>query len=240
MKKFSSYIVQEKLTLEYHDRLNEKLWDDRDSLRAEVRKALLKFSDAWAKFANIPDDAIEDVIMTGGNANYNYTPTSDIDVHLIVDKSKIGPVGEMLDDYLYDKKLLWTLTHKIKVLGYDLEPYAQDREASYPDNQGVYSLKNNKWVAKPKQLGLDFSKNKTIQKKADHFEKMIDHMIEHKMDLSTFERIKKELRDMRSAGIAKGGEFSPDNLVFKELRNRGVLDRMNKYESTEKDQELSL
>jgi hypothetical protein len=239
MKSFSRFLVQEKTTLEYHDTLNEKLWKN-DTLHNDVRKALLRFADAWADFANIPKNAIEDIIMTGGNANFNYTPTSDIDVHLIVDKSKIGPAGEMLDDYLYDKKLIWTLTHKIKVLGYDLEPYAQDKGASYPENQGVYSLKNNKWVAKPKQLGLDFENDKTVQKKADHYEKTIDHMIKHKMALSVFEHLRKEIRDMRNNGIAKGGEFAPDNLVFKELRNRGALKRMDAYESTKKDQDLSL
>jgi hypothetical protein len=54
------------------------------------------------------------------------------------------------------------------------------------------------------------------------------------------EEMKKKLADMRSAGISKHGEFSFENLVFKELRNRGVLDKMNKYEKTLKDRSLSL
>ena len=40
--------------------------------------------------------------------------------------------------------------------------------------------------------------------------------------------------------IAKGGEFSFENLVFKELRNRGYLDKINKYEQGLKDKALSL
>jgi hypothetical protein len=45
---------------------------------------------------------------------------------------------------------------------------------------------------------------------------------------------------MRAASISKNGEFGQDNLIFKELRNRGYLDKMSKYETSIKDQELSL
>ena len=45
---------------------------------------------------------------------------------------------------------------------------------------------------------------------------------------------------MRKAALAGGDEFSFDNLVFKALRNDGVLDRMNKYIRSLKDKELSL
>jgi hypothetical protein len=65
-------------------------------------------------------------------------------------------------------------------------------------------------------------------------------MIKNKMGGDVFADLKKKLSDMRSSGIAKGGEFGFENLVFKELRNRGYLDKMNKYEKTAKDQQLSL
>ena len=60
------------------------------------------------------------------------------------------------------------------------------------------------------------------------------------MDVGAVRDLKAKLRDMRAASIADGGEFGFENLVFKELRNRGYLDKMNKYELTMKDQELSL
>ena len=40
--------------------------------------------------------------------------------------------------------------------------------------------------------------------------------------------------------IERGGESAPENLVFKELRNRGYLDKMSKYLRNLKDEELSL
>ena len=92
-----------KSTLQSHDKLNPKYWTD-EKLDPEVWQALNKISKEWAKFANIPSRAIKDIILVGGNANYNYTRFSDLDLHLVVDKSKIADCPELLDDYLRDKK----------------------------------------------------------------------------------------------------------------------------------------
>ena len=45
---------------------------------------------------------------------------------------------------------------------------------------------------------------------------------------------------MRAAGIEKAGETSTENLVFKELRNRGYLDKMSKHIRDLEDKDLSL
>ena len=59
-------------------------------------------------------------------------------------------------------------------------------------------------------------------------------------DIDTFRRLRGRLKGMRSTAIEKGGEYAPENLAFKELRNRGVLDKMNKYLRNLEDQELTL
>jgi hypothetical protein len=45
---------------------------------------------------------------------------------------------------------------------------------------------------------------------------------------------------MRSSGLKKSGEVSIENMVFKELRNRGYLDKMNEYIKSTQDKRLSL
>jgi hypothetical protein len=45
---------------------------------------------------------------------------------------------------------------------------------------------------------------------------------------------------MRGAGIARAGEFSYENLLYKELRNRGYIDKMNKYLEKIRSREYSL
>lgn len=230
----------EESTLQYHKKLNTALWLKTEDLRPEIRKKLLQFADAWADFAGIHKGAIVDVVMSGGNANYNYTPTSDIDIHIVIDKTKFKYPEDFMDDYFWDKKMLWTMTHDIKIKGYPLEPYAQDKNEKYPKDQGVYSLKNDKWIQKPTFKDLDFEHNETVKNKVEHYKRIIDHLIQHKMGDSAYNKIKNKLSAMRSAGISKNGEFANENLIFKELRNLGYLDKMNNYIKTKQDRKLSL
>ena len=230
-----------KIKLQYHSKLNPKIWINENKLRTEVKTKLLQFAKAFQSFANIPQAAIEDIILTGGNANYNYTKYSDLDVHIMVDKAKVTGFGLRLDDAMQDKKMLWTLTHNIKVLGYPIEPYAQDVHSKFPTGQGVYSLKSDKWIQKPVfQKNLDFKNDPRLKNKVESYMKMIDDMIKHKMGKTAFDALKTKLKNMRNSAIAAGGEFSFENLVFKELRNQGYLDKMNAYSTNIQDKSLSL
>ena len=64
-------------------------------------------------------------------------------------------------------------------------------------------------------------------------------MIKNNASLTDFYNLRKQFKIMRLNGINNYGEFSPDNLVFKELRNRGVFDRMNGHIIQKYDQGLS-
>lgn len=149
MGKFSKHIKEAaERTLQYHDELNPKIWDG-DRLQNEVRTKLTIIAHTWAAFANIPPEAIVDIILVGGNANYNYTPYSDIDLHLVVDLKKLPDCPELLDDYLKDKKQLWGMIHDIKIRDHDVELYAQDKNTAYTKGQGVYSIKRGVWIVRP-------------------------------------------------------------------------------------------
>jgi len=148
---FSLFLDEEiQTTLEYHKTLNQKLWNGFD-LKPEVRSKLLEIGDAWANWAGIPTEAIADMILVGGNGNFNYTPKSDIDLHLLIDLDAIENCPSYIDDYLKDKKQLWALTHNITIYGQDVELYAQDKSVAYTLGQGVYSIKNNKWLVHPEK-----------------------------------------------------------------------------------------
>jgi hypothetical protein len=228
-----------RLSLQYHKELNPKLRNNFE-LKTEVRDRLLYIGQLWADYAKIPKEIVQDVIMTGGNANYNYTSKSDIDVHLIVDRSKIGISKQFLDDYLQDKKTLWSIKNTIKIYGFPIELYAQDSHDRYPENQGVFSLLNNRWIQMPKHLTLNFAKDPFLKKKVEAFIDQIDTMIKNQMDVTAFKELRLKLKNMRDSSIQKGGEFSQENLIFKELRNRGYLDRINNYIRKKRELELSL
>jgi hypothetical protein len=228
-----------RLTLRYHDKLNPKFWV-LDGIKTEVREALLRIADEWGEFAKIPKSAIKDILLVGGNANYNYTKFSDLDLHLLVDKREIANCPDLIDDYLKDKKQLWALTHKIKIYGHDVELYAQDIRESTPSNQGVFSLQKSNWIKKPAHTQVNLS-DPSILKKVKHYMEKIDFLIDNRSDdRDAFIDLKNKFRNMRSSSIQKGGEFAVENLVFKELRNRGYLDKMTEHLRNLKVNSLSL
>jgi hypothetical protein len=227
----------EALTLQYHSELNPKFWVN-IFLKEEVRKKLLEISKEWLKFAEIPNSAVKDVVFTGGNANYNYTEDSDIDVHIILDKSKIPNCSD--EEYFKDKKLIWSLTHDISIYGAEIEVYAQLGEVNIPKNQGVYSLKTGKWVVKPENLELDFEHDDLLKKKIDDAVYQIDHALENTTDTKAAEKLLEKFQKLRKHAIAKSGEFTQDNLVFKELRNRGYIDKIREFILKITDKKLSI
>ena len=235
MKTFQSL----RLTLMYHDKLNIKFWEE-GILRSEVKDKLLQIAMKWAEFAKIPSSAVKDVILVGGNANYNYTRFSDLDLHLVVNKNEIADCPELLDDYLRDKKKLWALVHDIKIYSHPVELYAQDEKDPLPANQGVYSITQDKWLMEPKQVQVDLADPLLLKKVRDMMEK-IDDLIENQADdPSVLKKLKNKIRDMRASAIQQGGEFALENLVFKELRNRGYLDKLSNHIRHLEDTNLSL
>ena len=240
MQSFKVYFEEQELTLKYHDELNPVFWKDK-KLDSEVKNHLLEIAEFFRDFANVPKAAVLDIILTGGNANFNYTKFSDLDVHLIIDKKKLKVCDpEIMDDYLRDKKALCTLTHDIKVKGFPVELYAQGSEDATSSDQGVYSLKDDKWIKEPKKEKVSFD-DPYLKKKIDDIESHINKFIDSKSDdVEEMDKYKEKIRLMRQAAIQKGGEFSVENLAFKEIRNRGLLDKFSDYIRNVEDKELSL
>ena len=231
-------ISELKLTLRSHDKLNPNLWKN-EKLDPEVWRALNRIGKEWQSFANIPDSAIRDVIICGGNANYNYTDQSDIDVHLVVDKEGVKCDG-LVDDYLQSKKQLWALTHDITVKGQPVELYAQDFRDPFRKGQGIYSLKSNRWLQKPTKQKID-RRDPEVVRKTKQYMDSIDHLLDYNSDdVASLRKLKNRLKQMRSTAIEKGGEVAPENLVFKELRNRGYTEKLSDYMKNLEDQSLSL
>jgi predicted nucleotidyltransferase len=223
----------------YHNKLNIKFWEG-GSLRDEVKQKLMQIGMKWAEFAKIPSEAIKDIILVGGNANFNYTRFSDLDLHIVVDKSQIADCPDLLDDYLRDKKKLWALVHDIKIYSHPVELYAQDESDPLPANQGVYSVTNDQWIMEPRPVQVDLSDPLLLRKVRDMMER-IDDLIENEADdTDVLKKLQKHIRNMRASAIQQGGEFALENLVFKELRNRGYLDKLSDHIRHLEDTTLSL
>lgn len=240
MKSFKQFIP-EKLSFEFHDELNSKFWKN-EALNDKVRVQLLTIANKWAKYADIPRSAIQDIVLTGGNANYNYTSQSDLDVHLVVDYSKVIDCDEdFVAEYLRDKKTLWELSHDIKIFGVSVETFAEPVGRPMKKSQGVYSLKYKKWLQKPKKEKIDIKKDHFVQSKVNHMIHTINYALKHHVDdENALKKIKKNLQVQRGEGIRRAGEYSVENLIFKELRNRGYIDKIKDHVLKIQDKSLSM
>lgn len=52
--------------------------------------------------------------------------------------------------------------------------------------------------------------------------------------------LQKKIRNARKSGLEKYGEYSPENLAFKLIRNAGYMDKLYKAGQNKTDDELSL
>lgn len=235
-------IAQKNKYLGYHDTLSTKIWDG-DQLKPEVYDALVKIAKEFISTLKVSPNQLVDIIITGSLCNYNYTKYSDIDLHIILDYSKMCDDCRTfdIDDCMKAKKSLWNERHDITIYGLDVELYAQDKKETITGNAGVYSLTSKDWLQRPtKEAEVDYG-NKMIMDKAKHIMYEIDSITsDHSDDHDAIEKLKTKIKNMRKAGLERSGEFSIENLAFKVLRNSGYIEQLHDYALKIKDDSLSL
>lgn len=189
-----------------------------------IRDYLLQRAKEFAEFSGVSLDRVKDVVMTGGNTNFNYTKFSDIDVHLMCDITGLDT------EALYDKKVEWTFQEAdVKLEGYPVEFYVQDDSSHMPLGQGVYSILYDRWEVVPKHLdNIEVLSDKNVAEKIKGYIRYIKKWLLKEGSVEEILDFKEKLWKMRSAGLEQGGEFSVENIVYKDLRNRGLVDKLNK------------
>jgi len=220
--------------------LNPLLWDGM-ILKPEIREKLLDIAKHFAEYLDIPNESIKDVTFTGSMANFHYGEKSDIDLHVIVDYKDIDDNIELVKKMLRAKKALYNDRRDITIKDREVELYPQD--ASEPHySTAVYSVKDGEWITKPTPVYVDIDDD-MIRRKA---EELIDQgkLVINTEDLDDkaerLDKFKERIMNMRKAGLEKGGEFSTENLVFKELRNNGFLEKLLTAINKNIDKTLSL
>lgn len=226
--------------------LNPKIWSKDGKLRPEVREHLLyianDFFDSLDFNKNIK---IEDIILTGSIANYNWSKFSDIDLHILINFSKINKDIELVDSYFRSKRTNWTENHNVKIYGFPLEVYFQNITEPHISS-GTYSVLNDKWLHKPskKNHKINFD---IVEKKVSAFQdilKKIEYYMEekeYKKVISLIEKVKEIIRLYRKSGLnKKEGEFSLENIVFKVLRRTNLIEKLNNLKTKAYNKLMSL
>lgn len=207
--------------IHFHDHLNPAVFKG-DHLRDDVRQKLLLIAEDFVEHLGINDLDIADITISGSNAAYTYTAHSDIDLHILVDIK--GFEDDDVYRELFDaKKTVYNEQHDIKINGYEVEVYVQDSNEPVI-SLGEYSVMNDKWIKLPRKRKADFDQMATKLK----YRKLY-RLSKYALQANTPDKIQnvlKTLKKYRQAGLDKLGEFSPENLAFKALRSKGVIQKL--------------
>ena len=112
--------------LSSHSSLNSDIWNRNKTLKRNIRKSLLQAARDFMKEHNIDVSIIDDIVITGSMANYNWTSYSDIDLHILINFENINPDVELVKDYYKIAKSLWNSIHDIQICNHEVEIYVQD------------------------------------------------------------------------------------------------------------------
>ena len=230
-------------SFELKDELNPRFWNG-GKLDILARRKLLTIARDFISKFEIADFQIEDVIMTGSLANYNWDENhSDVDLHILVDFEDINDDTELVKEFFNAVKDRWNKTHTgIRIYGYPVEVYVQDVNEKHTST-GVYSVLYDEWIVKP---SIDKIKNDDIDEddvqamvaqfmnEIDDideqmllaFDEIGDHDLQQILDDANelYDRIK----DTRKSSLGNSTtELSAGNLIFKSLRRNGYLEKLN-------------
>jgi hypothetical protein len=219
LKELDSFRISDAIS--FHDKLNPKLWNN-NKLRPEVKQQLLIIAEDFLEELGINGLDVADMTVSGSNAAYSYTPNSDLDLHILVDMSKL-PNNEVYKELFTAKKSLYNDSHDIKIHGIPVELYVQDAREPVV-SLGEYSLKNDNWLKIPSKRRANFDQTATKTK----YEKLLT-LIELALKSKKYSKVSniiKTIKRYRQSGLDKGGEFGPENLAYKALRAQGYITKL--------------
>lgn len=217
--------------IEVHQELNPKIWNTDNTIKEEVATKLKDIANEFIKYIEIPLNIV-DIEIVGSNASYNYNENSDLDLHIIVN-SEVNYVEPTILRQLYNsKKNSFNDNYDLSVNDIPIELYIEDVKDGNATN-GRYSLLKDEWVVFPEPITYEIP---DISEQLTEYENKCNEAL-NSTDGNAILELVNDIYMMRKIGLAADGEASVGNLVFKELRNQDMLqklkDRYYEIKSTE-------
>jgi predicted nucleotidyltransferase len=227
--------------------LNPSIWngkDDKSKLKPEIRERLLEIAYEYIDFLDV-DIVVTDIILTGSLSNYNWSKYSDFDLHIVANFSQYPENQAELYEKLFNlKKMIFNDKHDITIKGYEVELYVQNETESH-FSSGVYSVLFDEWANVPKKEDVTIDKE-LLKEKSKQWMNIIDNLLDSIQDEETqvakkmIQKYKDKIKKYRTCGLEKGGEYSPENLVFKILRRNGYIEKLYTKGNEIIDKKLSM
>lgn len=207
----------------YNDTLCPALWNESLQLDPAVRAGLLKVAEDFYEKTGFKAPII-DVYLMGSIANYNWTPDSDADVHIIIDYDQLQMPKETTKEVVRTVASQWNAEHEVTVKGHKVEINLQNVKEQKPHVTGIYSLKSGQWVRQPVKQNVQINKM-LVQTKYKAMKKYVEAVI-NSGDRDSMKQAKKYIDAFRQYGLDTAGELSVENIVFKALRAKGLLTQL--------------
>ncbi len=233
---FNSGLLKPKETL------YPKFWKN-NKLNSIVARKLMQIADDVIKSLDL-EEHVEDVVITGSIASYNWHDLSDIDLHIMLDFDKIDDNFDLVKRMLDQTRINWNKKHNILIDGKEVELYFQHYTEPHEAN-GIWSLEIGRWLANPVKLDPEIDII-TTEKKAEAIARQIEHLFDlfekddFKEAYEYADKIKVKIARMRQMGLSDQGIFSPENLAFKMLRNAGYLEKLSALKIEAYDRMMSI
>ena len=224
-----------------NDTLNPKIWNSDMTIKEDVSEKLFQIIDEYVEDSEIFEiDDIIDAEILGSNANYNYTDKSDIDLHLVVNMSDISDNTEIVQIASNLERSQFNKHYNIEIRNLEVELYVEDVKSGAMSN-GIYSLFQNKWVKEPKkEIIPDYSNDAEYKDLLSTWINDANDILYNDKDSKSVKLFIDKLYNFRRISLMSDGEFAKGNLVFKELRNSGILDKLKDLQYKLASDELSL
>jgi len=223
--------------VELHDTLNPKIWDNDNMLRTDVKEKLMDIVQEFVNSIDIPITVI-DAHIVGSNASYNYTEYSDLDLHCVVNFSRIDADPTLIQAWMWSQKKLFNDEYDITIRGIDVEIYVEDVKAATVSN-GIYSLFEDEWIKFPEPIEVTVD-SAAVDREVAELIPEIESVLYNSTDSTEVEDMIDRLYLIRKNGLASDGEYGVGNQTFKELRNQGYLDELKDKVLELRSEELSI
>ena len=211
--------------------LNEKLWTKENTLKPEIKKKIEQVVDKFKEWLNDINISINinDVIIIGSNASYNYNSKSDLDIHIIVDCNN-DIMLKLYDAY----KTMFNDTYNIKFKNINVELYVQNSiDELY--SKGIYSIYNG-WIKEPnKEEMIEIDISNEIKSYINKYNNLLE-----KPSLKGISNLIDKIYELRKSGLETNGEYSKENQIFKEFRKKGYLDKLKTLKTILEGENMSI
>lgn len=219
---------------EVHDKLNPKLFSN-NKLLPEVRQKIIQIVTEFEDYSEVPMNIV-DIQLVGSNVSYNYTNTSDLDVHIISNFDLIDAPKHLLQQLYNMKKASFNDKFDITIRKIEVELYVQDVRDSTISN-GIYSVCTDEWIKEPKPISHITKHN--IDKEFEKWQSKIQQVLQRNNSDEIVDAIN-TLYLIRKNSLSTDGEYGKGNQLFKQIRSIGLLQQLKDAYDKSLSKKLSL